>query len=327
MTIPVTDFSQYNTLRVEAQADSNSEAVLREVATQFEALFVQTLLKEMREASLGDPILGSSNEHKTYTEMFDQQLAGELASHQGFGIADALVRQLSIAEPAATTSAIPAHGLPLSPRSAALPPMIAATSTAPAKIAPAQKNEPAPAAQADDVSWESPSDFVRDIWPEARRTARRLGVPPEALVAQAALETGWGARVIRADDGTNSFNLFGVKAGSDWDGGSVNKRTLEFENGMPRQVRDRFRSYSGVGQAFDDYARVLESRPRYSAVTNSSGDEFPRRLQEAGYATDPEYATKIQRVMRSQTLRDALAVLPERTAMPTSTTAALTVAP
>ena len=205
--------------------------------------------------------------------------------------------------------------------------MTAASSTAPAKIAPAQKNEPVPAAQADDVSWESPSDFVRDIWPEARRTARRLGVPPEALVAQAALETGWGARVIRADDGTNSFNLFGVKAGSDWDGGSVNKRTLEFENGMPRQVRDRFRSYSGVGQAFDDYARVLESRPRYSAVTNSSGDEFPRRLQEAGYATDPEYATKIQRVMRSQTLRDALAVLPERTAMPTSTTAALTVAP
>ena len=334
MTIPVTDFSQYNTLRVEAQADSNSEAVLREVATQFEALFVQTLLKEMREASLGDPILGSSNEHKTYTEMFDQQLASELASHQGFGIADALVRQLTVAEPATAGSGIQADGLPLPPRSASLtsrstslPPETAETSTTPSQVAATPETKSAPATEVDDVSWESPRDFVRDIWPEARRTARRLGVPPEALVAQAALETGWGARVIRAEDGTNSFNLFGVKAGSDWEGGSVNKRTLEFENGMPRQVRDRFRAYSDVSQAFDDYARVLESRPRYSDVTNTSGDEFPRRLQEAGYATDPEYATKIKRVMRSQTLRDALAVLPERIARTTSTTAALTTAP
>ena len=321
MTATVTDFTQYSTLRTQAQADPNDTAVLREVASQFEALFVQTLLKEMREASLGDPIFGSSNEHKTYTEMFDQQLAGELTSHQGFGIADALVRQLAGVEPATTRSGAATGPLPLPPRTAQLPFRAPAPATGVTSASDVTSNK------ADDVSWDSPRDFVRDIWPEARVTGRRLGVPPEALVAQAALETGWGARVIRGDDGANSFNLFGVKAGSDWDGGSVNKPTLEFENGVPRQIRDRFRAYDGVKQAFEDYARVLETRPRYNAVTNVSGTEFPRRLQEAGYATDPDYAAKIERVMQSDTLRDALAALPERNAVPASTSAALISAP
>ncbi len=324
MTTMVNDFTQFNALRTQAQADPNDTAVLREVASQFEALFVQTLLKEMREASLGDPIFGSSNEHKTYTEMFDQQLAGDLASRQGFGIADALVRQLARPESSADGTNPVGGPLPLPPRSARL----SSSLNAPAPIPATAEAEPArPQSGSDDVTWESPRDFVRDIWPEARRTGRRLGVPPEALIAQAALETGWGERVIRGDDGANSFNLFGVKAGTDWDGSSVNKRTLEFENGMPRQVRDRFRAYSGLSQAFDDYARVLETRPRYNAVTNSGGAEFPRRLQEAGYATDPDYAAKIERVMRSETLRDALAELPERAIAPEVTTAVWTTAP
>ena len=324
MTASVNDFTQFSSLRAQAQAGPNDTAVLREVASQFEALFVQTLLKEMREASLGDPIFGSSNEQKTYTEMFDQQIAGELASHQGFGIADALVRQLAGVDPTATNTNTPGGGLPLPPRSARVivhSPASAVTSTAPV----AGVNSAGP--KANDIAWDSPRDFVRDIWPEARRTGRRLGVPPEALVAQAALETGWGARVIRDENGSNSFNLFGIKAGSDWDGGSVNKRTLEFENGMPRQIRDRFRAYSDVREAFDDYARVLETRPRYNAVSNSSAGEFPRRLQEAGYATDPDYASKIERVMRSDTLRDAFAALSESPPLPTSTAAAMTLAP
>ena len=322
MTSSVNDFSQFNALRVQAQADPNDTAVLREVASQFEALFVQTLLKEMREASLGDPIFGSSNEHKTYTEMFDQQLASELTAHQGFGIADALVRQLAGVGPSSDASSTSDGPLPVPPRSTRLLRMEVATESTGVRTSSAQ---PSPAA--DDVRWESPGDFVRDVWPEARRTGRRLGVPPEALVAQAALETGWGARVIRDDDGSNSFNLFGVKAGAEWAGGSVSKRTLEFENGMPRQVRDRFRAYAGLSEAFDDYARVLETRPRYNAVTAGGGAEFPQRLQEAGYATDPEYAAKIERVMRSETLRDALAELPKRTVASAATTAALTTAP
>lgn len=312
MTTAVTDFTQFNNLRTQAQTDPGDTAVLREVASQFEALFVQTLLKEMREASLGDPLFGSSNEHKTYTEMFDQQLATELASHQGFGIADALVRQLAGVEPATVNAGEVARGLPLPPRS---------TIPASGASAPAAKLDTASQAAVTPVTvpaatWGSPQEFVRDIWPDARRTAQRLGVPPEALVAQAALETGWGARVMRTASGANSFNLFGIKTGPDWSGSSVNKRTLEFENGVPIQVRDRFRAYSGVRQAFDDYARVLESRPRYVRVLNSSAAEFPQRIQEAGYATDPDYASKIEAVMQSPLLRSSLTGLSGRSSIP-----------
>jgi peptidoglycan hydrolase FlgJ len=156
----------------------------------------------------------------------------------------------------------------------------------------------APSAQAGrveaDFRPETPEAFVAQLWPHAQRAARRLGVPAEVLVAQAALETGWGRHMIRDASGGPSFNLFGVKAAGDWQGRQASVSTLEFINGVPERRREPFRVYSGLGESFADYVRLIESRPRYAeARAATTAAEYARQLQAAGYATDPDYATKI----------------------------------
>ena len=172
--------------------------------------------------------------------------------------------------------------------------------------------------------WESPEAFVRDIWPHAERTAERLGVEPRAVVAQAALETGWGAHVMQRRDGSSSFNLFGIKAGSDWSGDSVIKPTLEFRNGLPQHESARFRAYADLGAAFADYADFLTGRPRYATALESAGDgrRFAASLQAAGYATDPLYAAKISRIMQSETMEASMAALKPGRGAPITTAAA-----
>ena len=266
MTASITDFSQFTSLR--AGAESNDPAVLREVAGQFEALFIETMLKNMREASLGDSLLGDSNQRDMYEGMLDQQLALEMASGKGIGLADMLVRQLGGADAA----------LPMSPAK---------------------------------PQWESPQDFARDVWPHAQRAAERLNVAPEAVLAQAALETGWGAHVPHDPDGTSSNNLFGIKANTGWLGNSVVKQTLEFEDGVARREHAEFRAYDDVGMTFDDYSTLLANNPRYASVGNHGDDVdgFANALQASGYATDPNYADKLKRVATSDTMRDALRAL------------------
>jgi flagellar protein FlgJ len=131
--------------------------------------------------------------------------------------------------------------------------------------------------------------------PYAEQAARELGVDPHALLAQAALETGWGKSVPCTATGDCSFNLFGIKAGSQWSGATVNVPTLEFEAGIPVKKVERFRSYDSAAASFSDYAKLIGNNPRYENARGSGSDiaSFAAALQEGGYATDPDYARKI----------------------------------
>jgi flagellar protein FlgJ len=249
------------------------------VAGQFEALFIQQLLKNMRAGELGEPLFGDSDQHRMYQEMMDQQLAANMSSGRGIGLADMLVHQLggeaaSIA-PTSERFFVPA--------------------------VPGQKST----ARRD---WTTPENFVRDLWPHAARVAERLNVAPEGILAQAALETGWGAHVIARDNGASSNNLFGIKAGGGWAGGSVSRPTIEYIDGVAEYRVEKFRAYPDIAATFDDYARLIEENPRYSSVRDRGGDPeaFARALQDSGYATDPLYAAKISRVLNGETLRAAI---------------------
>ncbi len=269
MTNAITDFNQFAALRV--AADQNDPEVLREVAGQFEALFVQTMLKNMREASLGDPLMDDSNQYEMYQGMLDQQLALEMSSGPGIGLAEMLVRQLGNDNPNVPTI---------------------------------RDVQPEP-------TWKNAAAFARDVWPHAERVANRLNVPTEAIVAQAALETGWGAHVPQRGDGSSSFNLFGIKAGQNWSGGKVTKATIEFEDGLPKPQLATFRAYADVAATFDDYSELLLSNPRYASVRGHDNDVagFAAALQSSGYATDPAYADKLRNIADSEIMRRAVSSL------------------
>lgn len=167
-------------------------------------------------------------------------------------------------------------------------------------VLPVAKNTPP------DKVPDSPQAFVDRVWPHAQAVARETGIPAHFMVAQAALETGWGKHEIRHSDGTPSHNLFNIKAGSRWQGDRVATDTTEFINGRPQTINDTFRSYDSYGEAFRDYARLMQT-PRYSGVASSKdGTEFAQSLQKAGYATDPMYASKLVRILEGSTLRQAL---------------------
>ncbi len=158
---------------------------------------------------------------------------------------------------------------------------------------------------------QSPQAFARSLWPHARKAAGRLGVAPEALLAQAALETGWGKSLPRHPDGRSSHNVFGIKAGPSWRGERVAVPTLEHEDGVAVRKRAEFRSYASLEEGFADYVRLLTSGPRYREALEKSGDSavFMQALQRAGYATDPSYADKIGAVLNSEVLGTAVAAL------------------
>ena len=140
--------------------------------------------------------------------------------------------------------------------------------------------------------------------PYAREGAARLGVEPEVLVAQAALETGWGQKVIRHADGRSSFNLFGIKADAQWDGERVTVSTLEYKDGVASRQRAAFRSYDSLAESVSDYVNFLRTNPRYqSALSQASDPEaFLSGLKDAGYATDPDYVGKISAIMKRDSL-------------------------
>ena len=295
MTAAVTDFTQFTTLR--AAADRNDPAALRDVAGQFEALFIQSMLENMREASFGDPLFGNSDQHEMYQNMLDQQLAVEMASGKGIGLAEMLVRQLG-----GETDSRPTGEVGIPPYRAAQPPL--AAERAPAETRP---------------DWSTPEAFARDIWPHAERVAAELNVSPLAIVAQAALETGWGAHVPLRGDGRSSFNLFGIKAGTSWRGDAISKQTLEFESGAMQKREASFRAYDDLGASFDDYSAFIGANPRYASAVNAADVEgFARALQQSGYATDPDYASKIRRVADSETMQRAIAPFKKPGAVPLS---------
>ena len=284
--IDATDFNQYAKLR--AGAKGNDEQTIRQVARQFESLFTQMLLKASHsEDSSANDLLGGSGSD-TYRDLYDQQMAGQLSSGKGLGLADLLTRQLlgkAAPEVADPTTIQKLHRAPQTHASLDnLPPMKSA---------------------------ERPTDanaFVDAITPHAERAAKELGIPARVLVAQAALETGWGQKQIRNADGSDSHNLFGIKASKGWDGATTSTLTHEYEGGEKRSERADFRSYASVGEAFDDYVRFIKDNPRYADALRNGGSasQYAQGLQKAGYATDPAYAAKIAKIAYGQTMNASL---------------------
>jgi flagellar protein FlgJ len=337
------DVQSVDNLRLQAKRDPK-EAV-KSAAKQFEALFLNILFKSMREATPEDPLF-DNDQSRMFTQMLDQQMAQKIANTgNGMGLAESLTQQLMrayekatpptaeegkeqkgialkkegvflplpngesrfIPLPKANTEAVP---IPLdrAAQPAALPAQPAALPAQPAAL-PAQPAalpaKPSAAASSGDARRE----FVDRMWPHAVEAGQALGVPPHFLIAQAALESGWGKAEIRGGDGQSSFNLFGIKAGSGWKGGVVQAATTEYVNGQPQARTEPFRAYGSYAEAFRDYAGLIAGNPRYAAVLENAADPaaFARELQKAGYATDPMYAAKLSRIMASNAFRDALA--------------------
>ena len=301
------------------------------VAKQFESLFMGMMLDSMRQASLGEnPLFGSSAE-KTYQKMFDQQLAMQSAQGGGLGIAEMLRNQLqgrapsqvnqqefqlnnnpgsSLAIPAMPAFELPASGSPASSLTAQ-PSTASVINSRAVQIQGALVNGTSDVQTSRTEAGEteptlSPDQFLKRIWPLAADAGKRLGVAPDAIAAQALLESGWGQKTIHHADGQSSFNLFGIKAGPDWSGRSVSVSTLEFKQGAAVREQASFRAYDSYEDGFDDYVGFLQNRPWYQQALESGGDSdrFAQELQKAGYATDPNYAEKMSQL--ASQVRDAL---------------------
>lgn len=298
-----TDFQGLTKLRTEARKESPE--ALREAARQFEALFLQMMLKSMREANLGEGIM-DNDQSRLYQGMYDQQIGLELSKGRGLGLAEVLARQLGDRSPqpaADLATRLDQHARVMS----RMPPQAAAETASPSPTPAA--TEAVPAARAVDGPWrpESPEAFVQELWPHAERAAAELGTRPEVLVAQSALETGWGRSVMHHADGRPSYNLFGIKADARWDGDKVYSRTMEFRDGVMQRERAAFRSYESLAEGFQDYVAFLKENPRYRQALEAAqdGPAYVRELQKAGYATDPDYADKINAIMDGLQLADA----------------------
>lgn len=153
-----------------------------------------------------------------------------------------------------------------------------------------------------DASFDSPQQFIQALLPIAEHSAARLGVDPRVLVAQAALETGWGRHVIAKPEGGSSFNLFNIKADGRWPGDKVSTDTLEYRQGVALQERAYFRAYQDYQHSFNDYVDFIQNNPRYQAALQAVADpgEYLQQLQAAGYATDPNYAQKIHAIYQQR---------------------------
>ncbi|MGQ9724501.1 MAG: flagellar assembly peptidoglycan hydrolase FlgJ [Tepidimonas sp.] len=257
-------------------AERDPRGALKETARQFEALFMRELLKSMREATMKSGLLDNEGS-ELGMDLLDEQWALKMTGLPG-GLSEMIERQLrQQVDPKAGQTAVP-------------PAVQGDPTTAPAAAAAAAP-QPSPAQAA----------FVNKHREAAQQVARETGIPAAFMIGQAAHETGWGRSEIRTPDGRNSHNLFGIKAGPGWTGKVAEITTTEYVDGEPRKVTARFRAYDSYADAFRDYARLITSSPRYQAVLRNlhSAQAFAQQLQQAGYATDPQYATKLSRVINT----------------------------
>jgi peptidoglycan hydrolase FlgJ len=269
----------------------NSPETIHAVSEQVEALFLQMMLKSMRDATSSDGEL-DSNETSMYQDMFDKQVALTLAKRQDLGIARLFERQLGGKGHAAAP--VPAAGA--APAADSVP---RADADRPGK----------PPTSSNSGLTQHAEQFVSTVLPTIRRAAAALGVDPVGMLAQAALETGWGQRMPRMADGTPSLNLFGVKAGEEWNGARAVADTVEFtRDGVAAQRRTAFRAYGSIEESVADFARLLASSPRYRDAVAAGGDAqaYIEGIAKAGYATDPEYGNKLTRTLNGGILHGAL---------------------
>ncbi|MCM0045676.1 MAG: flagellar assembly peptidoglycan hydrolase FlgJ [Burkholderiaceae bacterium] len=232
--------------RLRHAARDNSPEAIKAAATQFEALFLDMVMKSMREAAPSEGLF-DSEQGRMMQGMLDQQYAQALAA-RGIGLADVLARQMM---PKGTPAGMPAG-----------------------------------------------TSFTERLAPHAEAASAATGLPAKFMLAQAALESGWGKREILNADGSPSHNVFGIKAGRGWHGKVAEVMTTEFVDGVAQKRVEKFRAYDSYAEAFGDYARMLSSSPRYREVmATTDGHGFAEALQKAGYATDPLYAQKLKGVL------------------------------
>ena len=310
--------------RLKHSAARDPQKQLRSAAEQFEALFLHRMIKSMRDATPRSELTDSS-QMRFYQSLFDQQMSQHMAG-RGLGLADQLVAQLSgkgtsadAARAASVTSPLdaiprgeprrlpgveaaagdPAAGDPAAgaPAAGASKGDAAAMDDAGAATAVARTERPRPPLLSA-ANPATPTDFVHQLSEPAREASRRTGMPAPLILAQAALETGWGRREIPTNNGGNSHNLFGIKAGADWKGPTTEVVTNEYINGQRTRVVDRFRVYDSYAEAFEDHGRLISDNPRYAPVLQAAdAKQAAQALQNGGYATDPAYADKLVALM------------------------------
>ncbi|RAP37964.1 flagellar rod assembly protein/muramidase FlgJ [Legionella quinlivanii] len=287
--IAVSDFKQLNDLRYKAQTDSRQ--ALPEVARQFEAIFLQSMLKSMRMSQhfLDDsnPLRGKHQE--TFQEMLDGQYVNNITSRQSIGLASMLAQQLekTLGGAQVTNAADSTPGISADRYLKNLHP---ATSSL----------KPENAGSID--------DFVKSVWPYARQAASAIGLDPKILMAQAALETGWGKHIIKDENGLSSNNLFNIKGVLGDKENSVEIRTTEYIADTPIRMNASFKRYATPGHSFSDYIDLIKGDSRYEAALANTADpqRYINELHQAGYATDPSYASKILSIYNGGELQQAL---------------------
>ncbi|GLX83663.1 flagellar assembly peptidoglycan hydrolase FlgJ [Thalassotalea eurytherma] len=285
------DLTSLNNIRQQSKADdqASKDQALETAAKQFEAIFMQMLLKSMRSAQevLESDSPFNSQNAKFYRDMHDQQLALELSNNGSLGLSDLIVRQLGGDQDNYKPASVLRSDGEL-------------TSLVQRQQTSATNSNDRPFSELIDqakqsLSFEQPEDFVQQLTQPAKAVEKALGIPYQVVIAQSALETGWGKKIIQKTDGQSSNNLFNIKADSRWQGDKASKETLEFENGTMAKKNEPFRVYDSIKDSVNDYIDFLSSNDRYQdALNNSSNVEhFLHGLQKAGYATDPQYAKKI----------------------------------
>ena len=259
-------------------AGKDPRAAAKDAAKQFESLFMNELMKSMRAATETSGLFDNAGT-KLGTELLDAQLASKMTGRPG-GLADVIARQLE-------------RQMALTP--GPIPPTGSANNSLPVVADPSETPK---------IPQKSAAGFVQQHSAAANAAAAETGIPAPFMLAQAALETGWGKREIIGSDGSASHNLFGIKAGASWTGPTVDVNTTEYIGGRPQQLVQRFRAYASEAESFADYAKLMKDSPRYAKVVAQGSDAklFAQGLQKAGYATDPAYAEKLGKVINT-TLR------------------------
>lgn len=306
------DLTGLSDLRRRAQHDDPS--AISDVALQFEAMFIGMMLESARSASLGGGVFDSS-ETEQYLALMDKQVALELARHGGFGFGKMLEQQLTPRNPDVSTPSAPVtfDRRPAPPAGAGvrepappLPPTSADVAEFPRAL-PSSLAALGGADTAENSSAPTPTEFVTALLPEAEAAAAKLGIEPRLLLAQAALETGWG-RAVPQRGSESAHNLFGIKAGKSWSGPSVEQWTLEHSAGVTAPQREDFRAYGSTAESFADYVGLISSSRRYAGALahGGSSEAYARAVTKAGYATDPQYADKWLSIYNGDRLANAM---------------------
>lgn len=275
------DANSLNNLKYAAR--DNSPESIKAAAVQFEALMINMMLKSMRDATPKESMF-DSEQSRTFTSMLDQQLSQQIAN-RGTGLADMLARQLQ-----GRLTSVPPEALDsLAPTPRSMP-----LNTSQSAASVTSTNQALP---------QKAREFVQQMSQHAEAASQDSGIPAHLMLGQAALETGWGKRQITGADGTASNNLFGIKAGPNWKGKTVDALTTEYINGVPQKRIEKFRAYDSYADSFRDFANMMRNNPRYENVLGNTGSTagYAQAMQDAGYATDPQYASKLRRVIENVT--------------------------